>query len=141
MNRILTVVLALLMPAAVIGFVVISPPGDNPYDLPQTLIPDELLPSTSVEVRSEAVVPTAAFTRVVVAGGNEAALAAIRALGYPTVVSATAQVTGVAVYHRPGFEAEAAAIAAALGLPVGSVPLSGTVTDADDQGDVVVVLA
>jgi hypothetical protein len=136
----LTVVLALLMPAAVIGFVVISPPGDNPYDLPQTLIPDELLPTTSAEVRSEAVVPTAAFTRVVVAGGDEATLSAIRALGYPTVVAATAQVAGVAVYHRPGFEAEAAAIAAALGLPVGSVPLSGTVTDADDQGDVVVVL-
>ena len=85
----LTIVLALFLPALVIGYVAINPPEDSPYDLPQTLVPEGFFPSTSAEVRSEAVVPTAAFTRVVIAGAAQATLDAVTALGYPTVVSAT----------------------------------------------------
>jgi hypothetical protein len=139
-HRLLTIVLALFLPALVLGYVVINPPEDNPYDLPQTLVPEGFFPTTSAEVRSEAVVPTAALTRVVIAGADQTTIDAVRALGYPSVIAATAQVAGVAVYHRPGFEGEAATIAAALDLPMGSVPLTGTITDADDQGDVIVVL-
>ncbi len=140
MNRILTIVIALFLPALVIGYVAINPPETSPYDLPETLVPEGYFPTSSVEVRSEAVVPTAAFTRVVLAGADASTVDAVRALGYPTVTSAVAQVPGAAVYHRPGFEGEAATIAAALGLPMGSVALAGTVTDADDQGDVIIVI-
>lgn len=143
MHRILTICLALLVPALVVGFVALNPPTHNPYDLPETLQP-ELFSTTSVEVRSEAVVPVAARTRVVVASSDPTVLAttvtALRALGYPSVLTATAPTSGVAVFHRAGFEGEAATIAAALGLSVGSVLLDGTVTDVDDQGDVIVVL-
>lgn len=139
MHRILTIVVALFLPALVIGYVAINPPETSPYDLPETLEP-EFLSTTSAEVRSEAVVPTAAFTRVVIAGADAATIETVRALGYPSVTSATAQVPGIGVFHRAGFEGEAATIAAALGLPMGSVLLTSAVTDADDQGDVIIVI-
>ena len=159
---------AIGIPTMMIGIVLYMPPDDDPFSLPNTLAPTSVTVQESpaievaaggpsvpvalpVDVRSAAIVPGAARTRVVVAALDMATtystIDRLLAAGYPSAVAATAvqPVSAPAVYFASGFEAEAAGVALALGItttPLALAPqqITQQITDDDGGGDVIVVL-
>ena len=133
-------VLAAVVPAVAVGVVLALPSQQNDFVLPV----DGTGTSTTVELRSAAPVPAQARPTVVVAGVDAAAAAAqasaIVALGYADVTTAMALVPGPAVYFHDGFATEAAQLVDALALGVTPKLLTVAVTDADVDGDLIVVL-
>lgn len=124
-------------------------PRDNPFDLPTTLVvdgipPTPVAPADTVEVRSMAAVPRQATMRVVVAASDasdtDPMITRLDALGYWGVTPAGTDRTEPGVFYREGFEMEAAIVVADLGMTVTPQPLTTPVSDADDVGDVVVIV-
>jgi hypothetical protein len=142
---------AIGVPMMMAGLALYMPQNDNPFSWPVTLEPTTVtvqeIRAAPVEVRSAAIVPGAALTRVVVAAPDPAtSISMVRLLltaGYPSAVAASVVQPGsaTAVYFAAGFESEAAGVALALGLTATPVALPPEpITDDDGSGDVIVVL-
>jgi hypothetical protein len=144
------------VPMMMVGVALYMPQNDNPFSWPATLEPTTVtvqeIRAAPVEVRSAAIVPGAARTRVVVAAPDPATsnstVRRLLAAGYPSAVAASAVAasvvqpgSGSAVYFAAGFESEAAGVALALGMTATPVALPPEpITDDDGSGDVIVVL-
>ena len=139
------------VPMMMVGVALYMPPDDDPFSWSLTLEPTTVtvqeMWAAPVEVRSAAIVPGAALTRVVVAAPDLAtSISTVRRLltaGYPSAVAASVVQpgSGSAVYFAAGFESEAAGVALALGMTATPVALPPEpITDDDGSGDVIVVL-